>query len=54
MCELLHLTDDEETACEALRLARIPACETCIPQRIESHPSLKVIRCGNCKDWLKW
>lgn len=54
MCELLHLTYDDETACEALRLASIPACETCIPQRIESHPSLFVIRCANCKDWLAW
>lgn len=32
----------------------VPACENCIPQRIESHPSLFVIRCANCKDWLAW
>jgi hypothetical protein len=54
MCELIHETYDEETACEALRLAAIPACTNCAPQRIESHPRLTVIRCANCKEWLAW
>jgi hypothetical protein len=30
----------------------IPECTNCIPQRIESHPHLKVVRCANCKMWL--
>lgn len=30
----------------------IPPCNTCIPQRVESHPHLKVVRCANCKQWL--
>lgn len=52
MCELPHQTIEEEEACEALMLANIPACTNCIPQRIESHPRLPVVRCANCKAHL--
>lgn len=52
ICELPHVTLAEEDACETLRLANLPACGNCIPQKIESHPRYPVVRCANCKEWL--
>lgn len=54
ICELAHGSIEEETACEALRLAGIPDCSNCGRFRIESHPQIKVVRCANCKEWLAW
>jgi hypothetical protein len=54
ICEVHHMTREEEDACETLRRADVPACGNCIPQQIESHPTEDIIRCANCKEWLAW
>lgn len=30
----------------------VPLCPTCGDFPIESHPTLMIVRCANCKEWL--
>lgn len=52
-CAIWCGSGHETGRCAALDGAKIiPVCSNCGPSLVESHPTLMVVRCANCKEWL--